>query len=70
MHCALTLCMCSWVQLRRGFVAVVNRSQKDIKENVPMEEARAQVQACVCARDHPYWSPAQSVAFVLALLLQ
>ncbi len=35
-------CPHAW-QLRRGFVAVVNRSQKDIKDNVPIEEARVQV---------------------------
>lgn len=29
-------------QLRRGFVGVVNRSQKDINEQVPIEEARQQ----------------------------
>ncbi len=34
------------LQLRRGFVAVVNRSQKDIKENLPIEDARVQVRGC------------------------
>jgi hypothetical protein len=39
--------MCVFVlQLRRGFVAVVNRSQKDIKENLPIEDARVQVRGC------------------------
>jgi hypothetical protein len=51
--------LCVFVlQLRRGFVAVVNRSQKDIKENLPIEDARVQVRGCA----------AQLVVFAAAFL--
>jgi dynamin 1-like protein len=37
------------IKLRRGFVGVVNRSQKDINDNVSMEDARTQVIHGFCA---------------------